>query len=484
VRFYRPHSFFVLLLTGFVFVSLPLVTALFSSVKILDVLVEQSAVAVFRSVDRLSDSRKVAALLIDQERNARQYKILGEPSFLEEVNTSYAELEAIVQGLADLSLGEEQFVDLANRLLAGDSSIVAVLNKAAGDPERITRQREQALAGYQQLDQLAGELQQTSNQLMVAEVEGLKQRVRRDKAHMLWQTSGLIGFSIIFLVVFVFLIFRPVRQIDKGIERLGDGDFATPIQVSGPRDLEILGSKLDWLRKRLAELDREKIKLVAHISHELKTPLASIKEGSGLLRDELVGPINSRQKEVVGILDKNCTKLQELIQNILDFNMAQARKVPAGYSSIRLDTLIKEVTADHTTSILARGIKLDVQVVPVVVDGDRQQLKTVFDNLVSNAVKFTTDQGTISIRLKTNNRQAVCLVKDSGPGVKEDERSRIFSPFFQGEEAKKVVVKGSGLGLAISKEYVQAHDGNLRLLTVKQGACFAVILPLPETRST
>jgi len=478
VRFYRPRSFFTLLLTGFVFVSLPLFTALLSSVKILDVLVEQSAVAVFRSVDRVSDSRKVGAILIDQERNARQYKVLGASSLLLEVNQSLVELETIVQGFAVLPPGTDQFVDLATRLLAQDSSLVAVLNRPSGDPEQSLRERERALDRYQELDRLAGELETTGNQLMFAEVEALKQRVSRDKKTLLWQTSGLIGVSVLFFFVFMALIFRPVRQIDKGIERLGDGDFATPVQVSGPRDLERLGGKLDWLRKRLAELDREKIKMVAHISHELKTPLASIKEGAGLLRDELVGSMNSSQKEVVAILDKNCSKLQSLIQNILDFNMAQARKVTSDQDNIRLDGLVEEVIADHKTSILARDIHLGVKLVAAEVDGNRQQLKAVFDNLLSNAVKFTPDGGTILIQLKKNGNQVVFQVKDSGPGVKEEERAQIFSPFFQGKEAKKVVVKGSGLGLAISKEYVQAHDGTIRLLSTQQGGCFAVTLPL------
>lgn len=479
MRFYRPRSFITLLLTGFVFVSLPLFTALFSSVKMLDELVEQSAVAVFRSVDRVSDSRKVAAILIDQERNARQYKVLEESSLLEEVNDSLAELTGIVRGLTDLSLGEDQFVDLANRLLTLDTNVVGVLNRVVtGDSEQILGEREKALVQYHELDRLAVELKKTSNQLMVAEVEGLKLRVSKDKETMLWQTSGLIGFSVLFLIVFVILISKPVSQMDKGIERLGDGDFTTPIQVSGPRDLEVLGAKLDWLRKRLSELDREKIKLVAHISHELKTPLASIKEGAGLLRDELVGSMNSSQKEVVAILDKNCSKLQSLIQNILDFNMAQARKIPSGQKNIRLDGLVEEVVADHKTSIMAREIQLDVTLIAAKVDGNRQQLKVVFDNLLSNAVKFTPDRGTISIRLKTVDKHVVCQVKDSGPGIKEEERSRIFSPFFQGKEAKKAVVKGSGLGLAISREYVQAHGGTLRLLSSTQGACFAVLLPL------
>jgi len=197
-----------------------------------------------------------------------------------------------------------------------------------------------------------------------------------------------------------------------------------------------------------------------------------------LLHDELVGPINNDQKNIVEILDKNCIKLQKLIENILNFNRAQARDTPFEKSKIKLDKLIEEVVADHRNSILARNIKLDVQLGAMEVYGNQKQLKTVFDNLVSNAVKFTPEEGIIRINLKIDGKLAACLVEDSGPGIDEEDRSRIFSPFFQGKGSEKAVVKGSGLGLSISKEYVQNHDGTIRLLNGKKGAHFLVTLPL------
>ena len=95
-------------------------------------------------------------------------------------------------------------------------------------------------------------------------------------------------------------------------------------------------------------------------------------------------------------------------------------------------------------------------------------------------MKFTPDQSIIRILLKTDGKIAACLVEDSGDGIDEEERSQIFSPFFQGKRAEKSVIKGSGLGLAISREYVQNHGGTIRLLSGKKGARFAVTLPLAE----
>jgi two-component system sensor histidine kinase GlrK len=450
MKFYRPQSFFSLLLISFFFACLPLLAALYSSVQKLDGLVQQSVSTVYTSVERVKTSREIVELFQDQERMARLYNVFGEPAQLRNVNTTHGDIENALESLLPSD---------------GDAELARLIEK------------QKALSRYREIDSLANTLLKMNNQLMISEVQELRLTVDRDKKKLMWQTFGLIFFTVLVSILFISLIFIPIRQIDKGIEHLGDGDFQTPIAVSGPRDMENLGNKLDWLRKRLAELDREKVKLIAHISHDLKTPLASIKEGSGLLRDELVGPINKQQKEVVNILEKNCSKLQRLIEDILNFNMANARELPLQKNSVQLDTLIDEVVADHRNSMLSRNIKLDVQLVSVAIYGNRKQLKTVFDNLLSNAVKFTPDQGVIRILLKTDNNSATCLVEDSGAGIEEKERSRIFSPFFKGKMAEKSLIKGSGLGLAISREYIQNHGGTIRLLPGEKGARFTVTLP-------
>ena len=170
---------------------------------------------------------------------------------------------------------------------------------------------------------------------------------------------------------------------------------------------------MDWLRRRLDVLDREKAKLLAHISHELKTPLASIKEGAGLLKDGVVGPLTSQQDEVLTILDNNCRKLQGLIQNILDFNMAQAREQPLPRETIALDELIAEVVANHKTTLLARGIQLETELPPTFVSAQAEKMTIVIDNLLSNAIKFTPDAGTIRLRLKRKAQNVQFLVEDS-----------------------------------------------------------------------
>ncbi len=476
MRLYRFRSFFSLILTGFIFVSLPLVTALFSSVQILDGLVQQSAVAVYRSVNRVESSRKVIDLLHNQERKARLYHVLGEPVYLDDVNMLHAEIGQILAQFAALDT-DNDLIPLIEQLQAKEDYLIAALNKVSGSPELRRHVQEAILALYSEIEVIASQLESLSNTLMIDEVDILEEKVQLNKRTLAWQVSGLIGFSVLLIFLFASLIIRPVSQMDKGIERLGEGDFSTPIKVSGSKDLEALGEKLDWLRKRLDKLDREKVKMIAHISHELKTPLSSIKEGAGLLKDGLVGPLSTSQEEVVSILDKNCAKLENLIKNILDFNMAEAREVPVDIEEVQLDQVVKEVTGDHHNSILARKIIMDMNLEPAKVEGSRKQLKTVVDNLLGNAIKFTPDEGMIKIYQKVKNNKVRLVVEDNGPGISEEDRPQIFLPFFKGGQKNRSGLKGSGLGLAIAKEYVQNCGGTLRLLPSSRGARFSIVLP-------
>lgn len=479
MRLYRPHSFFTLLVIAFFFVCLPLLVALYNSVQIMDDLVDRGVAAVNSSVERVNRSREVVELIQNQERMARLYSVLGEPAQLQNVLSTQNEIETTLNTLRDPN-GNEQLNQLVEELELLVSHVGSVLSRTASGPEILKSEKQKVLENYKEIDGLTSAMVRISNRIMTDEVNAMKLKVAQDKRMLVLLTLGLIFFTVIFIILFISLIFKPIRQINQSIESLGEGNFQTPISVSGPTDLENLGTKLDWLRKRLAKLEREKVKMIAHISHDLKTPLASIREGSGLLQDGLVGPMNKQQRDVVRILEKNCTKLQKLIEDILNFNMAKAREIPLETELVQLDEIIDEVAGDHQNSIMARNIHLDLQLDSVAMYGNQKQLRAVFDNLLSNAVKFTPENGSIQIQLKKNGEVAECLVMDSGRGIDEEDRSQIFSPFFKGTGAEQSVIKGSGLGLAISKEYIHYHGGTIRSVHKENGACFIVTLPLKE----
>jgi len=251
LKIYRPQSFFSLLITGFVFVSMPLLTALYSSVHILDTIVRQSSMAVYRSVDRATDSRNLVDLIHDQERKARLFNVLGDPQHLREVREVHQSIEHLLHRLEDLDF-DRRIQYTLERVRALENHIVAVLLSGHGDPLQRKKEQARVLERYSELNALAYDIEESSANLMLQEVQRLKDDVARGKQNLAWQTTGLIVFSVLLIIVFVFLIAKPISQIDRAIERLGSGDFKTPISVAGPRDLELVGRKLDWLRKRLA----------------------------------------------------------------------------------------------------------------------------------------------------------------------------------------------------------------------------------------
>ena len=209
---------------------------------------------------------------------------------------------------------------------------------------------------------------------------------------------------------------RPIRQIDSAISQLGKGTFSKAIAVRGPTDLVDLGRQLEWLRMRLLELAQERNRFLRHMSHELKTPLASIREGTELLMDGAVGELDSAQREVTTILRDNGIKLQQLIENLLSFSAWQARHSGLEISEFRLRPLIKSALETHQLTLLAQRVHLDLKVQDIELRADRAKLKLILDNLLSNALKYSPRGGTIFIHAHADKDLLVLDVADTGPG--------------------------------------------------------------------
>jgi two-component system sensor histidine kinase GlrK len=320
-----------------------------------------------------------------------------------------------------------------------------------------------------------------SQELIVKEANAMQQATHQARKILAWLPLALVLVTALIMALFAALIAKPIRQIAQCINRLGEGDYQKPIRVGGPRDLEFLGCRLDWLRVRLGEVEKDKSKFVAHVSHELKTPLSSIREGSELLAEEAVGPLSEQQREVVGILRRNGLQLQKLIDNLLGYSRVQANILPYHRNQFDFGHLVKVVLADHRAMIMKKELQLKLDLSTLNIWGDSERLGIVIDNLLSNAVKFTPPGGDILVRVFEQGDQAILEVCDSGPGIPEMEQKKIYSPFYQGDTPYVGPVKGTGLGLAIVKEYVREHGGHLEQTNSSLGgACFQVLLPLGE----
>jgi two-component system sensor histidine kinase GlrK len=474
---FRPRSFINLVTGGLVVVSLPLIVGLFTTKIHLDKLVSQSVALVEHSVSATHDAQQLFEYTRNQERNIRLYDIVGENQYLEEASLWHNKIYNLLEQLKQLPV-DQNFQNLLIQFQALEGSILSSLQLAHQNPEQQEKNIATAITTFSDLDKRALLINSAINTFMNHELSKLKASKLAAQKTLLWQTLSFILLTVIMILILAFIISQPIKQINQGIDRLGRGDFSTPVFISGPKDLETLGEKINWLRKRLFNLERDKTKFIAHISHDLKTPLASIMEGSGILQEELVGPLNKRQLAVTEILTKNSIKLQKLIDNILNFNMAKAGGKPKGHILIPLKPLIEQVAYEQTTQMLSKNISLDLHLENVTILGDRKQLETLFDNLFSNAVKFSPKKGVVCCNLRKMQTEVKCIISNTGPVIPTEEKDKIFTPFYQVKNNNSSHTQGSGLGLAIVKEYVLQHNGTVSVLDHNSGGHFMVTFPL------
>jgi two-component system sensor histidine kinase GlrK len=234
---------------------------------------------------------------------------------------------------------------------------------------------------------------------------------------------------------------------------------------------------MEWLRRRLDELDRQKLLFIQHVSHELKTPLAVIREGTELLNEGIVGELTDEQTEVARILCSNSKKLQKQIEDLLKFNRALVQLPSTTGIRISLRDTIETAIESYRLPLLSRGLAIESKLSEVVVIGDKEEMRTILDNLISNAINHSPNGGTVSVSLKSDGESAILDFKDEGPGIDMSERDSIFEPFYQGKSMSKGQVKGTGLGLALSQRYAMLHGGIIEVLDSPKGAHFRLKIP-------
>jgi two-component system sensor histidine kinase GlrK len=474
MRLYRPKSIRRLLLVGFVLVVIPLIMALIHAMYSVDQLVVQGQRALFATVRATHGSEQLANAITDMERNALQYKVLGDGDLLDVYHENRQQFLQIAKRLARLNLSaiHRERLDM---IVEMEGKVNHVLNNLPYDVPETAR----AVENFSSLASEARKILDDNRELVkreVAQLEANGVRVQRD---LMVHAMALVPAAMILTAIFAILITRPIQQMDQAIRRLGEGDFSRPARIKGPQDLEQLGKRLDWMRTRLLEVDQDKNRFLNHISHELKTPLTAIREATELLNEGVTGSLNTQQGEIVEILRDKSIQLQSLIEDLLDFNIASSRDSQLRVEHVSLRPLIESVLADHRVAALARQLRLEISLQSVEIEGDHVKLRTLIDNLVSNAIKFSPEQGHLRIRLEQQGEQAVIEVADSGPGIPEEERRRVFDAFYQGASSTGVQVRGTGLGLSIAREYALAHKGYIEVINSEgPGACLRVILPI------
>jgi two-component system, NtrC family, sensor histidine kinase GlrK len=474
---YYPRSFTILVIVAMGVLIVPLASGLFNAVHILQGVGDTQREFTRNSLIITRGVRRVVESVSQLQRTAGQYHLLRDAEFGLGLQTRFDELTAQLKQL-DAQLADASAHTTLDTLITHSTTLYrqlqpgSFLDRArfhAFDPE------------FDVLHAAARTLLVQADAAVQHELQTLEATVQATREQLILLALSLIPLTLLLASVFSWMINRPIKQLKMSIQQLGRADLRPLPTISGPQDIVELGREIEWLRQRLQALEEQKLRFLRHVSHELKTPLASLREGVALLSDGVAGALSGRQRSVVNIMDGGSRELQRRIEDLLRYGSLIDDLASPPAAPQRLIDVLGTVLARHRLALSARRIQAETQLVAPVLHADRAQLETVVDNLLSNAIKFSPDGGRILIRSEPAERAVALSFRDQGQGIPKSERSRIFEPFFQGALQPATTVKGSGLGLSIVRECVLAAGGTVAVIDCPPWAtCIQLTWPTPQ----
>jgi two-component system sensor histidine kinase GlrK len=466
----QHFSFRQLLVIAFLLIAALLGAASLRALFTLEELTMQSRDGAARALDLSRTAQSLSERSLSMERTSRQSVVLDDGvlrgHFTDEAREATRMLSNLVgQGLPN---GNEQHW---RAHLATIEGLLTGLPATAMDRDRQLAQvfRDLELVNSAISAQVQQTIQQR-NQSLEVKLDNSRLRLRQ-------QVTWAIVLAVAMALAFGIWFTVPLQRLEHAIVNLGENRLDQVIRIRGPADLMLVGQRLDWLRLRLVELDADKSRFLRHISHELKTPLASMREGVSLLEDGVAGELNQDQREIAQILRHNTGVLQGQIEDLLRLNTAAFEARQLHRQSTDLRELVESQVDAQRLQWRARELTIEIIGERVLVALDPEKIGVVLANLLSNAIRYSPLQSTIRLELSTLPGLVCIDIQDQGAGVAIVDRERIFEPFYRGERQPTDVVRGSGIGLSIVHEYVAAHGGRIELLAEPAGAHFRMELP-------
>jgi signal transduction histidine kinase len=360
-------------------------------------------------------------------------------------------------------------------------------------------------AGLQnQLDQLASQAR-TVHETILSEIDSETMATRQMGRKVELISWGIAGFTLL-LGCFVLLaiarsVSGPLRQLTAGTHAVAEGKFFYHLDASGKDEFAELARDFNIMTRRLSELDTLKKDFVSHVSHELKSPLASMQETIRLLLDQLPGPLTEKQKRLLQLNLQSAGRLSSMIANLLDLSRMEAGAMRYDIKRHDLVEILQTAVAEIEPNAREKAMRFEVKLAPGVVpiDCDHDRIIQVLENLLGNAVKYSPAASAIDVsaaeaeglpadlspdlRAELEKRTdaaslLMIVIGDRGSGIPDDHKQKIFEKFHQIDHGRKIAGQGVGLGLAISKTIVETHGGAIWVEDNPGGGSrFVVLLP-------
>ena len=288
--------------------------------------------------------------------------------------------------------------------------------------------------------------------------------------------AAALGLALLVTAVIALRITRSLRQLSAATSAVAAGSFREPIPAGGMDEVGVLARSFNAMAARLRQLDEMKEEFFATLSHELRSPLTSVREASHLLADEVAGPLTPKQARLVEIIQRSSDRLLRIVNQILDISRLRAGLLPLQHKPVDLERLVTRAAEELRPQAEEAKVTLERERVGqrFTISGDEDRLVQVVVNLLANAIRFTPAGGRVVARVVDAGSECEVQVEDTGLGIPASELPHIFDSYRQAHLGKG----GTGLGLSIVRGLVQAHGGRVTVESQEgKGSRFSVLLP-------
>lgn len=268
--------------------------------------------------------------------------------------------------------------------------------------------------------------------------------------------------------------FNPIKKLRHAMDQVAEGDFSVRLEEkSNSKEIMEIYTGFNLMAHELSATEILQTDFVSNVSHEFKTPISAIEGYSTLLQGS--DNLDENQREYIDKILFNTNRLSSLVGSILLLSKLENQQIPTNRTTYRLDEQIRQSIVALETEWERKEIEFDVDLDTATYLGNEGMMRHVWDNLISNAIKFSPEGGAVKLRLRKQAGKLVFTIEDRGPGLTEEAKNHIFDKFYQADNSHKQA--GNGLGLALVKRIVAIENGEICVENCREGGCrFTVIL--------
>lgn len=285
--------------------------------------------------------------------------------------------------------------------------------------------------------------------------------------------------SIVFLII-ADIIVKPIARLTRATQELAKGNYNITVNYEGNDEMGKLNRSFNLMAAQLAKTEQTRQQFISDVSHEFQTPLTSIKGFATILKDENL--TEEQRTKYADIILFESQRLSQLSKNMLQLTLLEGEDIELNIETYSLTQQLQRVISSLEESAKSKDIDIEVNFPKkeVIIAGDQNRLEQVWINLLNNAIKYTNEEGYISVNLKRTSKDVEVMISDTGIGIDEDGLRHIFERFYREDKAR--AVGGNGLGLSIVKSIVELHHGSVNVKSQKDvGSEFYVTLPCERT---